>query len=155
MKTGSRNAYASLALGGVLLASVGCGGPFDATATGVVTLDGEPITRGTVSFQPQFEGSLAVARIDDSGGYRARTGREYGLAAGEYVVTVVAREPPASATGRDGGPPPAGRMITPDWYRSGQTSGLSFTVERGSNTINLELSSDPPPGWKPSRRRRR
>lgn len=137
-----------------LLAVAGCGGPYNADVSGKVTLDGNVVPTGTVSFLPAGGGPAAYARIDSSGNYTIRTGREEGLPAGEYSVSVVANEPPAVQQTADGGPPPPGKAITPPWYRSQQTSGLKFTVAPGSNTIDLTLSSQPPDGWKPTRRRR-
>lgn len=133
---------------------LGCGGPYDASVSGDVTLDGQPLTRGTVSFTPTAGGPPAYARIDGSGSYAVRTGREVGLPAGEYSVTVVANEPPAAAQGEDGGPPPAGKPITPPWYRSAETSGLRFQVEPGSNDIDLPLTTQAPAGWDPRGGRR-
>ena len=42
---------------------------------------------------------------------------------------------------------PPGKLITPMWYRSKESSGLTYNVESGSNEINLELKSQPPAGW--------
>jgi hypothetical protein len=75
------------------------------------------------------------------------------LPAGKYEVTVIANEMPAVMQTAEGGPPPSGKAITPVWYRSKETSGLKFSVEPGSNEINLELTSQPPAGWNPGRRR--
>lgn len=131
---------------------VGCGGP-ESRVTGVVSLGGKPLPRGTVTFKPVAGGALAVSRIADNGGYELFTGREAGLKAGDYQVSVLANAesgpPPAN-----GGPPPPGKPITPPWYNTPETSGLQFTVEGGSNEINLELTSTPPAGWKPAARRR-
>lgn len=132
---------------------VGCGGPYDASVSGVVTLDGQNLTRGTVSYSPVAGGPAAYARIDADGEYSLRTGRDEGLPSGEYQVTVIATEPPPVQATAQGGPPPSGEPITPLWYRSKDTSGLKFTVAPGSNDINLELSTDPPAGW--NRRGRR
>ena len=134
---------------------VGCGGPYDASVRGVVTLDGNSLERGTVAFNPVAGGPAGYSIIDTDGNYRIMTGREYGLPSGEYSVTVVANEPPAMEHNKSGGPPPPGKPITPPWYRSKQTSGLQFTVDSGRNQIDIELSSEPPPDWKPPRRRRR
>jgi hypothetical protein len=128
---------------------VGCGGTYDASVTGKVTLDGNLVPRGTVSFSPSSgTGSSAFGMIDGDGNYVLRTGREEGLPAGQYSVSVVASEP-SPPRGANGGPPPLGKMITPLWYRDIATSGLSYTVTAGSNEINLELNSKPPAGWKP------
>lgn len=136
----------------VLLATVGgCGGMFDSSVSGNVTLDGIAVPRGTVTFLPVGGGPAAYALIQEDGSYSVRTGRENGLPAGEYAVTVSANEAPAVKQTASGGPPPPGKPITPAWYRSKDTSGLHFTVEPGSNEINLELKSQPPAGWNPGR----
>ena len=127
----------------------GCGGTYDATASGVVTLDGQAVPRGTVTYHLATGGAPAYSPIQTDGSYSVRTGREEGLPAGEYQVTITANEAPAQLVSKNGGPMPAGKAITPAWYRSKETSGLTFTVESGSNDINLELTSKPPAGWKP------
>jgi hypothetical protein len=125
----------------------GCGGTYDSTVSGAVTFDGNKVTRGTVAYHPVASGPAAYARIDEDGMYSVRTGREEGLPAGEYQVTVTANEPPTTQQTAAGGPPPPGKSITPLWYRAKQTSGLKFNVEPGDNTINLELTKQPPAGW--------
>ncbi len=87
----------------------GCGGGFDSAVHGVVTLDGKVVPRGTVTFHPVSGGPVAYAMISDDGSYAVRTGREKGLPAGEYQVTVTAnaahersaiRKRRSSATGK-------------------------------------------------------
>lgn len=133
---------------------VGCGGPYDASVAGLVTLDGNPIPTGSISFVPSQGGPLAYAIVNESGSYEVQTGSVTGLPAGEYKIAVMARK---SSTTRsaDGGPPPPGEEITPRWYASPETSGLIFNVEPGSNEINLELTSQPPAGWQDPARRGR
>jgi hypothetical protein len=135
------------------ISMAGCGGPYDATVSGVATLDSAPLSRGVVSFTPTASGAAAYGQIGSDGRYAIWTGREEGLASGDYVVSVVSTEDTGDR-GKDGGPPPLGKSITPDWYRDPSTSGLNFTVESGENEINLELKSTPPPGWKPPPKRR-
>ncbi len=135
---------------GAVLA-VGCGGTHDASVHGTVTLDGTNLTSGIVAFYPAAGGPAAYAYIDEDGEYVVRTGREAGLPSGDYGISVTANEPTTSAARADGGPPPPGKMITPAWYRSKDTSGLSRTVEPGNNEINLELTSQPPAGLNPRR----
>lgn len=149
------NKYELLAVGLIspLVSLAGCGGPFDASVAGIVTLDGEPLHRGTVAFNPVGGGPGGYAMIDSDGKYTIRTGRELGLPAADYTVTVVASEPPTERRSASGGPPPPGKPITPPWYRTKQTSGLQFTVEKGHNEINIELTSEPPANWRPQRRR--
>jgi hypothetical protein len=130
----------------------GCRGTYDATVKGTVSFDGKQLSRGTVSYYSTSTGSVAYARINEDGSYVVKTGRESGLPAGDYQVTVASNEPPDKPSGANGGPPPPGKSITPDWYRSKQTSGLKFTVKPGSNVINLELTSAPPSGYKPPKK---
>lgn len=141
------------AIGLLAAALTGCGGPYDATVAGVVTLDGATVTRGTISFTPQAGGPPAYGMIASDGKYSLRTGREEGVKSGGYTVTVAANEE-SNQQGRDGGPPPVGKPITPDWYRSPTSSGLSYEIKPGDNEINIELTKTPPPGWKapPGRR---
>jgi hypothetical protein len=140
-------------LGVLVVSATGCGGSYDATIAGRVTLDGQAVNRGTVAFHPTGGGPAAYARVSDDGSYYVRTGREEGLPSGEYVATIVANEPPAEAHTKLGGPPPPGKPITPAWYRTIKTSGLEFKIEPGDNQCNLDLTSQPPPGWNPGRRR--
>lgn len=124
----------------------GCGGTYDSAVSGSVTLDGKVVPRGTVAFHPTSGGPAAYSPIQADGSYVVRTGREEGLKSGEYQVTVSANEAPAALQSASGGPPAPGKPITPSWYRAKESSGLKFTVESGSNEINLELKSQPPAG---------
>lgn len=140
-----------LALAPLVASSIGCGSAYDASVSGVVKLDGNLVTRGTISYQPTQSGPAAYARINEDGSYVVRTGRESGLPAGEYAVTIISNEP---AQSKDiGAPPPAGKAITPPWYRTKNTSGLKYTITPGKNEINLDLTSTPPPGYKVTKQR--
>jgi hypothetical protein len=145
--------YRKLAWALLALSVSGCGGAFDATVNGIVTLDGNVVPRGGVLFQPQSAGSSAYGIIQPDGSYSLHTGREEGLPPGQYVVTVAANERSGVKETKDGGPPPIGKAITPAWYNSPTSSGLVFEVKPGDNDINLELKSAPPPGYKPPKRR--
>jgi hypothetical protein len=121
---------------------VGCGGAYDASVVGLVTLDGNALPTGSISFVPVTGGPLAYAMIDSSGNYEVYTGREAGLKPGEYSVCIVARKP-STAMSAGNGPPPPGEQITPKRYASADTSGLKYTIDSGSNEINIELNSQP------------
>jgi len=127
----------------------GCGGVYDSSVSGTVTIDGQAVPRGTVTYHPTAGGPAAYAPIQENGSYTIHTGREEGLPSGEYQVTVAAHEAAAQLMSKDGGPMPPGKAITPIWYRSKESSGLKFNVESGSNEINLELTLQPPAGWNP------
>ena len=137
----------------VVMGLSGCGGPYDASVEGMVTLDGSPVPSGAVAFIPTGGGPPGYALSDQSGRYEVFTGREAGLPSGEYSVTVVAREEPKEKRTKDGGPPPPGKRLTPAWYGSSTASPLRFTVEPGSNDIQIDLTSEPPHGQQPQRRR--
>jgi hypothetical protein len=92
-------------------------------------------------FHPQSTGSPAYGITDSGGKYYLMTGNEAGLPAGEYLATVSAREASTQEYGPGGSPPPAGKSITPAKYQQKETSGLTFTVNRGKNEFNIELSS--------------
>jgi hypothetical protein len=129
----------------------GCGGAYDAAVSGVTTLDNKPLPAGTVKFNPEQSGPSGYGTIDSNGSYSIMTGREKGLPSGSYVVTVVANEPSVPNANK-ALPPAPGKPITPAWYRDASSSPLKYKVDRGRNTINLELTSQPPAGWKPAAR---
>ncbi len=135
----------------------GCGGVYDSTVSGVVSLDDSALPRGTVSYNPAQPGPASYGLIESDGTYFIRTGREEGLPPGEYTVTVVAKEEAVLEDPNSSLPPTPGKTITPPWYLSKKTSPLKMTVEPGSNEINLELTSDPPADWElePKKRRKR
>jgi hypothetical protein len=125
-----RRVFALLFIAGV----IGCGGSgLNSQVTGKVTLDSQPLTKGTVTFAPKgAEGRIAYGEIDGSGNYTLKTNNEAGVMAGEYDVT-------ARATGvapKDDVPPP---LLTPEKYGDKATSGWTFTVKPGANTINLDM----------------
>ncbi|MGD9634828.1 MAG: hypothetical protein AB7G28_07695 [Pirellulales bacterium] len=148
-----RNLQSVGAVALLLITLCGCGGTYDSTVSGKVTLDGATVPCGTVTFYPSGGGPAAYARILEDGSYSVHTGREEGLPTGEYGISVSANEQSAVKQTASGGPPPPGKPITPAWYRSKDTSGLKFNVESGSNEINLDLKSQPPAGWNPGRQR--
>ena len=133
------------------IAIVGCGGTYDASVKGVVTLNGSPLARGTVKFIPEGAGSSAYGQIEGDGSYSMMTGREAGLPSGSYAVTIVANEA-STPSSNPAAPPTPGKPITPAWYRDQASTPLKQKVEPGKNTINLELTLQPPAGWKPGKR---
>ena len=136
----------------ILASTVGCGGR-PARVSGVVSVDGKPLDRGKVSFSPTSSGQMAVSIIQDDGSYELMTNRERGLEIGDYRVSIVSREMDQTD---DGGPPMQGKYLAPKRYSTPSTSGLQFSVEAGSNTIDIDLTSEgDEPEKKPRRRRRR
>jgi hypothetical protein len=142
----------SLLAGSALAVLVGCGSPYDASVSGVATLENAPLSTGTVKFEPESAGPSGYGSIGTDGSYSIMVGREDGLPSGSYVVTVVANE--ESVPNPNPALPPApGKAITPPWYRDASTSPLKVSVQPGDNDVPLNLTAQPPPGWKPARRR--
>jgi hypothetical protein len=136
-----RSWFVAVCISASVLIAAGCSGPNAASVSGSVTLDGQPLTTGMVSFYPDGgNGAPASGSIDSSGNYSLSTGTDVGLAPGKYVAIVVAtKEPPQpyDKTGSENPPIP----ITPGKYASTTTSDLHVEVKAGKNTVPLALQS--------------
>ena len=73
-----------------LILIVGCSG--GGSVSGTVTLNGQPLTRGTVTFHPTGSGPAGIGTIGADGRYEVLVGKDKALPAGDYVVTVDATE---------------------------------------------------------------
>lgn len=129
----------TLALAVVSGLLVGCSGGNESKVSGRVTLDGVPVQRGNVAFEPQAGGMMALAEISENGEYELKTNQDSGLASGAYRVKVISREKTPLPQG--GGLPPPGKLLVPEKYTKVDTSGLVFDVAPGSNKIDIELQS--------------
>lgn len=125
---------------GTLFATGGCGNGL-AEVSGVVSIDGQPVIGGpqgarvTVQFQPADGlGSTAIGLADAEGRYVIATGSQTGIAPGEYIVSCAASELVAGGV----------RSLVDRKYANAKTSGLSFSVQPGSNEFNIALTSAPP-----------
>jgi hypothetical protein len=114
----------------------GCG-KHESSITGAVTVDGKPLTRGTVTFHPKAGGAAAYARIDADGSYTVKTGDQEGLKAGDYVATVVATAAPGPGQSEAA----MGKLIIPARYGTIEQSKLEYTITAGSNKIDITLKS--------------
>ena len=145
----SRAAFFGLGIGLLTFGLAGCGRSYDATVSGMVTLDGELIRTGTVAFVPVGEGTPAYGHIRSDGSFVMQIGQgdeddpdAGGIMPGKYRVSVVSREPAPDGIGERGGPPEPGRLLTPARYGDVATSGLEFEAQRGKNVLPIELTSD-------------
>lgn len=119
---------------------LGCGSEFGATVDGVVTLDGNPISPGLITFAPEEPGiAPAVSDLDPKGRFELTTNKKPGVKPGKYRVAIQAFRPPDVPEGQRTMKP--SERLVPDKYFDINTSGLEFTVEPGNNTIPVELSS--------------
>ena len=149
---------ALLVVMGVLF-SIGCqpggyAGP-TGTVSGTVTLNGQPVPEGcTVAFVSDA-GHTASGQVGAGGQYSLSVAREGGMTSAVPAATYkVCVTPPAAAEssedydqmmdaaasgeGQAGEAPPQEEVI-PAAFQSTGTSGLSYEVKQGSNTIDVKL----------------
>jgi len=116
----------------------GCGSDM-ASVSGTVTYDGKPLDTGTVGFFPVGPGPAGYGSIQPDGSFRIRTGQQAGLPPGEYRITVQATGPIPEPTPENLEPVP--ESIIPERYGNPDQSGLTFTVEPGSNQVPIALKT--------------
>ncbi|MEQ9408952.1 MAG: hypothetical protein RIK87_14540 [Fuerstiella sp.] len=127
----------------VSLILTGCGDnedlPETAPVSGKVTLNGQPLTNGTVTFHPEGPGNPGYGEIKEDGAfdlttYELRDGAVLGLH--KVTVEVFDADP-------EGPPPLPGSedelSTVPKKYSSPETSPLRFEVKQGTNTAPLPL----------------
>lgn len=124
----------------VLAALPGCSETLPlAPVAGQVTLDGQPLPRGTVQFVPQqpvVPGPPAVGTINETGRYELTTAGSRGALAGMHRVCVIARQAPRDAN--DANPP----SLVPERYNRTETSAITVEVKSGTaNEIDIALHS--------------
>jgi hypothetical protein len=134
--------------------TVGCGPPPTGTVSGTVTVDGQPVANGLITFLPDAGGEPQSAAIE--GGKYATAA----VPAGPCKVTVITRGAnPAGGGGNAAsgmvvglGPgdvrpePQAGggkkkEVTVPARYADPTQSGLTFDVKPGANTKDFPLNS--------------
>jgi hypothetical protein len=121
----------------VLLVLAGCGEK-PGTVEGKVSVDGTPVTSGSVFFT-RADGEARAVYIGNKGTYRALNIRP-----GPVKVSVM---PPAHVDSKkrvgsdEWEKPPQRHAPIPKKYTNADTSGLSTTVHSGTNTYDIEMSS--------------
>ena len=117
--------------------TVGCGSGNRNPLSGTVTLDGQPVKTGTISFLP------AAGTSGNSSGGEIRDGKftipaEVGLQPGEYRVTINARMP----TGKKVRDPQIGKLfdeMRPAVYK--QAGQLTVTIPAEGDEVSFELTT--------------
>ncbi|MCC7473810.1 MAG: hypothetical protein IT425_00320 [Pirellulales bacterium] len=104
---------------------------------GIVTLDGQPLSQGSVVSYPE-NGKGALGTIQSDGSFILITrGLKSGVSVGHHRLAVVAYQQPAQAS-----PEADQKPLVPLRYMQPDTSGLSVTVASGKlETLQLELKS--------------
>jgi len=129
---------------GLLIVLGGCGSdPLGRHAiSGNVTLDGAPVEKGSISFQPTAQATTSSGAVITGGKYSIA--RENGLPVGKYRVSINAPQP---GTGTDvpadsmpgEAPPEAVEMIPPEWnVNSNQTIEVKAS---GPFEFNFEVAT--------------
>jgi hypothetical protein len=126
-----------------LLAMIsGCGEPEPelVPVAGTVTVDGQPLSKGTVAFVPDAaRGNQSLdtpqGKIAPDGTYQLKTLDKLGAAPGRYKVVV-------SATANE--PPPADSYAVKDW-RPEWLVNIKYTQAQTTD-LSREVVATPPPG---------
>lgn len=150
-------------LGLLLLALGGCRGdslPFQGptgTVKGKVTCNGNPVPAGCdIVFMHQQKSLPATATTGADGSYSLQMGGKPGILAGAYKVSLTPPAKEAAAAPDPSNPEAYKAFMTgkapkaaeekppfPKKYQVAETSGLTYTVEEGENTIDIELKNGP------------
>lgn len=128
---------------GIALSQTGCGPLLDATVTGIVTLDGKPLSQGEVVFHPidKKRAQMAVGKINPDGSYKLFTAGMEGALNGEYKITIVASNGlPATAESKMR----KATLTTPLRYSLETQSPERRRVKSGPNVFPLKLKSGEP-----------
>ena len=120
-----------------VLALAGCGSsdlPL-ASVSGRVTLDGQPLPKAFVEFQPIAEGSPSYGITDEEGRYELRFSRRHaGVLAGQHKVRVRTAR---TQTDEQGNEIPIPEKIPP---RYNAETELTATIDDSTDEVNLDLT---------------
>lgn len=123
----------------------GCGGstnPPTVAVGGTVTFKGEPLTSGTVRFNPADpqKGRPAEGQIEKDGRFTLSTYKQGdGALAGEYGVSVTSFTDGPKVPAKDKGMGLGDVSAIPQKYGNPKTSGLKETVAAGKPRSDLAL----------------
>lgn len=108
---------------------------------GTVSFDGKPISNAKITFFPKSEGGMIAAAASDEQG-RFIVNSLYGepgkgAVAGDYTVTVSWLE----VHENEGTGEIRSRELLPLLYTNAETTPLEASIQKGKNTVTLELKS--------------
>lgn len=124
----------ALALTMVVFAVAGCRDMKVAPVSGTVTLDGAPLSRASVKFEPKAGGRPSFGVTNEQGKYVLEYSmEEVGAEVGTCEVRVT-----TAARADDAGNPAVKEKVPAKYFKD---SKIEVEVEKKSNTINIELTS--------------
>jgi hypothetical protein len=122
----------ALALAFICASGCGDGLPPRVPVSGKVTIDGQPVTFGSIRFVPADGGRLATAQIANDGSFTLTAYKlNDGCVPGTHRVAVYAVEEVNDTTGR---------WYVPRKYSIANSSGLSYTITEPTDSLKIELT---------------
>lgn len=110
---------------------VGCGGPKTVPVAGVVTIDGQPLTRGYIFVMPENQ-RAAGGEIDAQGRFKLTTYDEGdGCYLGTHQVTVTSTEALSQTSTKH---------LIPPHYAQPTTSKTTVTIDGPTENLKIELT---------------
>jgi hypothetical protein len=143
------NSWCAVAV--AIVAFSGCSGsnlPPVGQVGGVVTLDGQPLTKGQVQFVPDSskgtKGRMAVGLIGTDGRFKLTAFKPGdGALVGFHKVVIICEEDMPAFDPKS--PPPPPKSLIPVRYTDANTSGLTAEVKSAAkNDFTFALESRPP-----------
>ena len=118
---------------------VGCQrAPTLGKVSGKVTLDGQPVSEGRISFNDASRGIFMTADLRADGSYEVVRAEGHGLPPGTYQVAVTPL-PSDLPVGFSSTAPPKRFSEIPAKYHNPATSGLTLTVAQETNPFDVAL----------------
>lgn len=139
----SRQQLLNVAAACLLLTAInGCGGPTDGrmNVTGSATIDGAPLTDGTITFY-KGSSSSGVGIIKDGAFTVSESGGTEGMQPGTYQIAIQSWEVEPFAVGDDGQMGGPGKSRIPEKYNSTATSELTAEISAENADVTFELTS--------------
>ncbi len=136
-----------LTLGVVMLAGLGCGRESTVPVSGTVFLDGRPLAKAFVEFQPLAQagdaapGPSSRGQTDAQGRFTLHVvgGPEAGAVPGKHRVRITAYEGDVPSV-TDANPSPVPQTL-PEWYNT-ETELTCEVTTKGTKSADFRLSSD-------------
>lgn len=154
----SGDVWRSMLMGLFAFVLSGCGSGLDlAPVTGRVTMNGQPVTQGEVTFLSD-NGPSAIGSIAADGTYRLVTLQEDGALVGRHKVTIMATKVSGGSVApatfeqelewAKKGVQSSGKILipgdvtwlVPEKFSRAQTTDLTAEVKPEANTINFDLT---------------